>query len=72
MSDIKTMRVHVDPRRCQGHNRCKLVAPDLFVLDEYGNAHEAGDGIVADAMMAAAKLAQASCPEYAVSLRVAK
>ena len=72
MSDTETMRVHVDPRKCQGHNRCKLAAPDLFVLDEYGNAREAGDGIVPDAMMAVAKLAQASCPEYAVSLRVAK
>jgi ferredoxin len=72
MPDPQTMRVHVDPRKCQGHNRCKLAAPDLFVLDEYGNAREAGDGIVPDAMMAVAKLAQASCPEYAVSLRVAK
>src|SRR5437588_831796 len=56
MSNSETMRVHVDPRKCQGHNRCKLAAPDLFVLDEYGNAREAGDGVVPDAMMAAAKL----------------
>ena len=40
------LKVHVDPDKCQGHARCKALAPELFELDEYGNAHEAGDGTV--------------------------
>ncbi|MGY3080689.1 ferredoxin [Bradyrhizobium sp. LM6.10] len=40
------LRIHVDPDKCQGHARCKALAPELFELDEYGNAHEAGDGTV--------------------------
>ena len=39
-----TLRVHVDPDRCQGHNRCKALAPSLFVLDALGHSREAGDG----------------------------
>jgi ferredoxin len=32
------MRIRVDPDKCQGHNRCKAVAPELFALDRFGNA----------------------------------
>ena len=70
MSDNAIVRVHVDPQRCQGHNRCKLAAPALFVLDDYGNAREAGSGPVPSGMRAGAELARANCPEYAVSLRL--
>ena len=38
MADAKRLKVRVDQDKCQGHNRCKAVAPELFVLDEYGNA----------------------------------
>ena len=69
MAGDKRLQVQVDPRKCQGHNRCKLAAPTLFVLDEYGNAREAGDGVVPSGMVPQARLAQANCPEYAVSLR---
>ena len=71
MSDTPMLRVHVDPDRCQGHNRCKLAAPALFVLDEYGNASEVGDGIVPADQTRQAQLARANCPEYAVTLRQA-
>jgi ferredoxin len=40
------LKVHVDQDKCQGHARCKALAPELFELDEYGNAHVAGDGSV--------------------------
>ena len=69
MPSNATVRVHVDPQRCQGHNRCKLAAPSLFVLDEYGNAREVGSGVVPNGMRTSAELARANCPEYAVSLR---
>ena len=61
--------VHVDPGKCQGRNRCKLAAPALFVLDDYGNASEAGDRIVPADHLDQARVARANCPEYAVGLR---
>ena len=41
------LKIHVDQEKCQGHARCKSLAPELFELDEFGNAHEIGDGSVA-------------------------
>ncbi len=69
MADSSMLRVRVDPEKCQGHNRCRLVAPALFELDVYGNAHAARDGIVPPELEDKARLAQANCPEYAVTLR---
>ena len=34
------------PSKCQGHNRCYALAPELFDVDDYGEAHEIGDGEV--------------------------
>ncbi len=61
-----TMKVRVDQDKCQGHNRCKALAPELFELDEYGNAREIGDGFVAPGLEEKAALAHANCPEFAV------
>ena len=62
------IRVHVDPDKCQGHARCKALAPELFELDEYGNAHEAGDGIVPEGLEDKAWLAKSNCPEIAIDV----
>ena len=62
------MQVHVDPERCQGHNRCYALAPELFDVDEEGNAHELNDGVVPAALEEKARLAAANCPEYAISI----
>jgi ferredoxin len=43
---VAKLRVHVDPDKCQGHSRCKAIAPELFELDGYGHAREKGDGTV--------------------------
>src|SRR2546425_1109568 len=51
------MRVRVDPDRCQGHGRCYATAPDLFVPDDLGNSHEAGDGSVPAGLEDLARLA---------------
>ena len=40
------MRVHIDSERCQGHNRCYALAPELFDVDDYGTAFVLGDGSV--------------------------
>ena len=63
------LRVHVDPDRCQGHNRCYSIAPDLFELDEDGFSAETGSGLVPPELAAAARRAEANCPEFAVSVR---
>jgi ferredoxin len=68
MAEAKSLKVRVDPEKCQGHNRCKAVAPELFVLDEYGNAREAGDGTVPAGMEDKAYLAKSNCPEFAVEI----
>ncbi len=59
-------KVRVDQDKCQGHNRCKALAPDLFELDDYGNAREIGDGTVPAHLEQKAALARANCPEFAV------
>jgi ferredoxin len=64
-------RVHVDPDRCQGHNRCKALAPALFVLDQFGRSREAGDGAVPPDRIELARLAVGNCPEFAITLRAA-
>ena len=62
------MKVHVDPDKCQGHNRCFALAPELFDVDDYGNAHELNGGDVPPGLEDKALLAQANCPEYAISV----
>lgn len=62
------MRVHVDPERCQGHNRCYSLAPELFDVDDHGYAHERDGGVVAAGLEDEARLAVANCPEYAISI----
>jgi ferredoxin len=60
------MRVHVQADKCQGHNRCYSIAPELFVVDDLGNASEIGDGTVPADLEDKARLAVANCPEFAI------
>jgi ferredoxin len=62
------MHVRVDAEKCQGHNRCYALAPELFDVDDYGQAIVVGDGSVAPELEEKAKLAVANCPEYAISI----
>jgi ferredoxin len=62
------MRVHVDGDRCQGHNRCYALAPDLFDVDDLGFATELGHGVVAPEHEEQARLAAANCPEHAIEI----
>jgi len=62
------IRLRVDPDKCQGHSRCKSLAPELFELDEYGNAHEIGDGSVPEELVDKAYLAKSNCPELAIDI----
>jgi ferredoxin len=62
------MRVQVDSEKCQGHNRCYALAPELFDVDDYGTAIVIGDGTVPTELEEKARLAVANCPEYAITL----
>ena len=60
------MKIRIDPDRCQGHARCFALAPELFAVDDYGQASV----IVAEvptALEDRAELAIANCPEYAIA-----
>jgi ferredoxin len=65
---VPPMRVHVDVDKCQGHNRCYALAPELFDVDDYGMAVVVGDGAVPPELEEKARLAVANCPEYAISI----
>ncbi|MFM9084723.1 MAG: ferredoxin [Actinomycetota bacterium] len=60
------MRVRVDSSKCQGHNRCYALAPELFDVDDLGNAFELNDGVVPAGLEDKARLAAANCPECAI------
>ena len=62
------MRVHLDVEKCQGHNRCYALAPELFDVDDYGEAVLIGDGDVPVDLEAKARLAASNCPEYAITI----
>lgn len=62
------MRIVFDRDRCQGHNRCHLVAPDLFDVDDEGYAVLLVEGDVPSELEEAAGLAADNCPEFAIEL----
>ena len=65
---ISPMRVIIDSEKCQGHNRCYALAPELFDVDDYGQALTLNDGEVPADLEAKARLAVANCPEFAISI----
>jgi ferredoxin len=62
------MYVRIEADKCQGHNRCYAIAPELFDVDDYGQAVVIGDGSVPRDLEDKARLAVANCPEYAISI----
>ena len=62
------LKVRVHRERCQGHARCTALAPELFEVDEFGEAHEIGDGRVSAHLHNTAYLAKANCPESAIDI----
>jgi ferredoxin len=63
-----TMRLVIDSEKCQGHNRCFALAPELVDVDDMGMALVIGDGTLNADQEAKAKLLVANCPEYAISI----
>jgi ferredoxin len=62
------MQIHLDTAKCQGHNRCYALAPELFDVDDYGMASLIGDGSVPVELEDKARLTVANCPEYAITI----
>jgi ferredoxin len=61
------MRVQVDREKCQGHNRCRALAPRVFDVDELGYSFVIADPVPPD-MEERALLAVRNCPERAISV----
>lgn len=62
-------RLVVDADKCQGHNRCHVLLPELIGVDDLGFAQVLGEGLVPASLLDKARLAVGNCPEYAVRLR---
>ena len=62
------MKLHIDPKVCQGHGRCYDLAPALFGEDDEGYGTVLGDGTVSPGQVHDARLAVSNCPERAVEL----
>mgnify|MGYP003339006008 FL=1 len=65
------MRIHLESEKCQGHNRCYALAPELFDVDDYGQSVLRIDGDIPAELMDKARLAAANCPEFAIKVVVA-
>jgi ferredoxin len=61
------MRIRVNPDKCQGHARCYALAPELFTVDDYGQASVIVDQVPSE-LVDKAELAIANCPEYAIEV----
>jgi len=61
------MRAHVDPKSCVGHGQCAVNAPDVFELDDFGNAISPAGDIPAQ-FVDQARVGAAACPERAITL----
>jgi ferredoxin len=62
------LKVSIDAELCQGHGRCFSLAPGLFEFDDLGNGVVIGDGVLNEQTLELAQLAQANCPEHAISI----
>ena len=62
------MKINYDRDACQGHNRCYLLAPEVFDVDDEGYAILLIDGDVPPELEDKARLSADNCPEYAITI----
>lgn len=67
-SSAKTLYLKIDSSRCQGHNRCYLICPELIDVDDFGMAQVLSNAAIPAELLEKAKLAAANCPEYAIAI----
>jgi ferredoxin len=66
--EAESMRVTVDSDKCQGHNRCYALAPDVFDVDDLGFAFVKIEGELPPELEDGARAGAANCPEYAITI----
>ena len=52
----------------RGTTAATRFAPELFDVDDFGQAHEIGDGAVPAGLEDKAHLVVANCPEFAITI----
>jgi ferredoxin len=62
------VRIVLESDKCQGHNRCYALAPELFDVDDYGQSVLLVDGDIPAELIDKARLAAANCPEFAIKV----
>jgi ferredoxin len=62
------MRLIIDAEKCQGHNRCYALAPELVDVDDMGMAFVLNEGVVPAPLEDKARLCVANCPEFAITI----
>ena len=60
------MKVWVDPRRCQGHTLCAMIAPEMFALSDLDGSSSAICEVVPPDQEELVREAAHSCPEQAI------
>ncbi len=61
------MKVTVDREACQGHNRCYLLCPQVFDVDDEGYAFVRVE-VVPQEFERKVQLAARNCPERAIKI----
>lgn len=62
------MKITYNREACQGHNRCYMLAPELFDVDDEGYAILLVEGDVPAELQEKAQLTVDNCPEYAIEI----
>lgn len=62
------MKLRIDTDACTGHGRCYALAPELFDADDAGYGQPIDEGPVPAELVEKAQLAEANCPERAITL----
>ena len=63
------MKITYDRGACQGHNRCYMLAPELFDTDDEGYAILLVEDEVLAELGEKARLAADNCPEFASEIK---
>lgn len=62
------MKTTLNREACQGHNRCYLLAPEVFDVDDEGYALLRIGGEIPAELQDKARLAAQNCPEFAIAV----
>ena len=67
MGEDRVLHVRVDGARCQGHNRCVAICPEVFDTDDLGYSVVTKPEVGPE-LDAKVRLAEQNCPENAISV----